>query len=290
MKIFLLFIAALFFFNLSIAQSKINSLLGYTMDPDGTGAKTSISLLGSMENSIVDFQLSYASGSPISTVIFLMTDSDPSKNTKITLSGATVYGLKQYTSTYSNGIFTISSTGNINTEVKFKFQKMEIKKGPTDNLPIKDLSDPMLNAKMQSWEIHPDSTIKGVGGEISMQIPKGLGGRTHMEFYEAGEYKNRVASWFDNNKERLLPGLYNVVIDGRDTIKNVPVQLGKQTRLKMGVFSVNGYRGQTIENSSTHQKFTYGAPFKILLPEGTYYLNGNKKVPIVIKDGELTEL
>jgi hypothetical protein len=26
------------------------------------------------------------------------------------------------------------------------------------------------------------------------------------------------------------------------------------------------------------------------LPEGTYYLNGNKKTPIVIKDGNLTQL
>ena len=87
-----------------------------------------------------------------------------------------------------------------------------------------------------------------------------------------------------------MPGLYDVVIDSRDTLKNVPVELGKQTRLKMGVFMVSGYTSPTIENSSTHQKFTYGAPFKILLPAGTYYLNGNKKVPIVIKDGELTEL
>src|SRR6476659_1547067 len=81
----------------------------------------------------------------------------------------------------------------------------------------------------KAWDIKTDPAIKGVGGEISMEIPKGLGGRTHMEFYEAGDYKNRVASWFDNNKERFLPGLYNVVIDTRDTIKNVPVELGKQT-------------------------------------------------------------
>ena len=286
------FLSAIIFTQNSLAQnSKTNSILGYAMDPEGTGDKKSISLLGSMENSILDFQLSYESGNPINTVIFLLTDPDPSNNTKITLTGATVYGLKQYSSTYSNGIFNISSSGNINTEVKFKFQKIEIKKGSSNTVPAKDLDNLILNTKTtQSWEIHPDPNIKGVGGEIVMQIPDKLGGRTHMEFYTAGDYKNRVASWFGNNKERLLPGLYNVVIDSRDTIKNVPVELGKQTRLKMGVFSVSGYRGQIIENSSNHQKFTYGAPFSILLPEGTYYLNGNKKVPIVIKDGELTEL
>ena len=153
------------------------------------------------------------------------------------------------------------------------------------------MSNAIIDAKTtQSWETHPDPTIKGVGGEISLQLPKGLRYNTNLEFYQAGDKKNRVASWFGENKAKLLPGLYDVVIDSRDTIKNVPVELGKQTRLKMGVFMVSGYSNYIIENSNTHQKFTYGAPFKILLPEGTYYLNGNKKVPVVIKDGELTEL
>ena len=148
-----------------------------------------------------------------------------------------------------------------------------------------------LNTGAQPWEIKMDATIKGIGGEITMQIPNKLGGRTHMEFYIAGDTKNRVASWFGNNEAKLLPGLYDIVVDGRYTIKNVPVELGKQTRLKMGVFSVSGYGSSpVIENSSSHQKFSYSPPFTILLPEGTYYLNGKKNIPIVIKDGELTEL
>ena len=291
MKIFLLFIAALFFCNLSIAQPKINTILGYTMDPDGTGNKTSISLLGAMENSIVDFQLSYESGNPISTVIFLMTDTDPSNNTKITLTGATVYGLKQYTSTYTNGLFNISSTGNINTEVKFKFQKIEIRKG-SSNINTKGLGgNPILDPKTtQSWEIHTDAGIKGVGGEITMQVPKELNFHTHIKFFEAGDTKKIVASWFGNNSAKLLPGLYDAVVDDKYTIKNVPVELGKQTRLKMGVFKVTGYGTVEIENSTTHQKFSAGGPFTKVLPEGTYYINGNKKVPVVIKDGVLTQL
>lgn len=110
-----------------------------------------------------------------------------------------------------------------------------------------------------------------------------------MEFYDAGDAKKPVASWFGNNKAKLLPGLYDIVVDKKYTIKNVPVELGKQTRLKMGVFMVSGYSSFEIENSN-HQKFTYASPFKILLPEGTYYINGKKKTPVVIKDGELTEL
>ena len=182
------------------------------------------------------------------------------------------------------GIYQLEINGNS--------QQIEIKDGQT--LQYGDSSQApqtqKLNKSYQPWEIKPDLTIKGMGGEVTLEIPKGLRYNTNLEFFNAGEKTNRQASWFGNNKAKLLPGMYDVVIDSRDTIKNVPVELGKQTRLKMGVFMVSGYSDANLENSTTHQKFTYGAPFKILLPEGTYYLNKNKKVPIVIKDGELTEL
>lgn len=299
MKFFLLFIAALFLYNSALSQSKMvmtvngkhDDILGYTMDPDGTGNKQSISLLGPMLNLTGAFQMSYEAGTPINTVLISITGSNPSDNTSIKLTGVIVYAIKTYMSTYSNGSFNITSSGDVNTELKCKFQRIEIQQGGSNNMPKKDFDNSIFDTKTtQSWEIHPDPTIKGVGGEISLQLPKGLRYNTNLEFYQAGDKKNRVASWFGDNKAKLLPGLYDVVIDSRDTIKNVPVELAKQTRLKLGVFMVSGYSNYIIENSSTHQKFTYGAPFKILLPEGTYYLNGNKKVPIVIKDGQLTEL
>jgi hypothetical protein len=140
-----------------------------------------------------------------------------------------------------------------------------------------------------AWDIQLDAKIKGIGGEITMQLPKGLAYHTHMQFYDAGDTKKQLASWFGNNKARLLPGLYDIVVDGKYTIKNVPVELGKQTRLKMGVLKVSNYGSFEIENSS-HQKFIYAPPFSIVLPEGTYYIIGKKKTPIVIKDSELTEL
>lgn len=308
MKFFLLITAACFLSNYISAQSKMEifikdkkcDILGYAMDPDGTGDKSSMSILGAMQSVQPTLQMSYFDGGPINNVQLFIAAPN-ADNTLIKFGSITVYAIKENLSSYNNGACIISSSGNAIIELKCKFTHMIMQQGPSVKEPVitkvRVNEEPLnLNTKTEQkwdtpvWEILPDPTIKGVGGEISMQIPKGLGGRTHMEFYEAGDYKNRVASWFDNNKERLLPGLYNVVIDSRDTIKNVPVELGKQTRLKMGVFSVSGYRGQTIENSSTHQKFTYSAPFSILLPEGTYYLNGNKKTPIVIKDGVLTEL
>jgi hypothetical protein len=135
------------------------------------------------------------------------------------------------------------------------------------------------------WEITADPTLKGTGGEITMELPKGSSYSTHMLFYNSGDSKKPVASWFGNNKAVLSPGLYNIVVDGKYTLYNVPVEAGKQTRLKMGFFGVSRYGPVTISNGSD-QKFTYAAPFTILLPEGTYLLPGERSHLITILDGK----
>jgi hypothetical protein len=146
-----------------------------------------------------------------------------------------------------------------------------------------------LTTSEQSWDIKMDSSLTGIGGQIMMEIPKDAKFQTHIKIFEAGDTKKIAASWFGNNKSKLLPGLYDVAVDDKYTITNVPVEAGKKTRLRMGVLQINNYGSVQIENSD-HQKFSYAPPFKIVLPEGTYYLNGNKKIPIVIKDGEVTKL
>jgi hypothetical protein len=292
--------ALLFLYNLSFGQTRMTitvkdqqcDILGYTMDPDASGNKQSISLFGPMQNADVIFQMAYQTAVPISTISISVKDAATSDNTTIKLFDVTVYGLKQYLSSYSSGAFSVSPSGNANTELKCKFKRIEIHQGTSSNNQENNNDKNSMrnvNAEMQqSWEMKMDSSTTGVGGAITMQLPKGLGYTTHIEFYEAGDTKKRVASWFGNNESRLLPGSYDIVVDGKYTIKNVPVEAGKKTRLKMGVFKVTNYGTIEIENSS--QKFSRGGPFSMLLPEGTYYLNGNKKTPIVIKDGNLTQL
>ena len=157
---------------------------------------------------------------------------------------------------------------------------------------LKPVEEPVnLNGKTeQKWDMQLDPSLKGLTGEVTMQIPKEVGFNTHMEFYETGDTKKPVASWFGNNKAKLLPGLYDIVIDKKYIIKNVPVEQGKQTRLKMGVLQWSGY-GSIVLEDANHQKFSYGAPFKKVLPVGTYTIVGRKQKPntFVITDGKLTE-
>jgi hypothetical protein len=141
-----------------------------------------------------------------------------------------------------------------------------------------------------SWEIKSDPNLKGLGGEVIMQIPKEIRFNTHMKFFNAGDTKKVVASWFGNNKADLLEGTYDIVVDDKYTIKNVPVEKGKQTILHMGVLQWSSYGTVTLENGD-HQKFSYAPPFKIVLPEGTYYIVGKKQPnTIVITNGNLTAL
>ena len=142
----------------------------------------------------------------------------------------------------------------------------------------------------KTWDLQTDPSLKGLSGTVAMQIPKEIRFNTHLKFFNAGDTKKVVASWFGNNKANLLPGEYDVVVDDKYTIKNVPVEKGKQTTLLMGVLQWSGYGTVTLENED-HQKFSYAAPFKIVLPQGTYSIVG-KKSPntLTITNGNLTAL
>lgn len=302
MKIFLLFIAALFFCDLSIGQSKVNTIYGFTLDPDGKGDRSSISLLGSMENSWKNLYMSFLAASPIDSVVFLMTDSDPSNNKKIILRGATVYALKQYTSTFSNGIFNVSYSGNINTEVKIKFHGMFIMAGSSNTSQTNDPVNPVLkdianlnpnetsqteklNTGTQPWEIFTDNTLTGVTGQLVFEMPTNIS-YAHLKVFESGDTK-MVASLFGNGKSKLIPGNYDLMLD-KYSIKNVPIEVGKTTRLKIGRLNYSP-RGSVRIVDANKQEFSMGGPFKIALPPGTYYVDGKKEHSFVIKDGEVTE-
>src|SRR5205809_76856 len=81
--------------------------------------------------------------------------------TSMKLTNATVYGLKQYVSTYSNGIFSISSTGTINTEIKCKFKSILTK---VEDVNIDDDVSVMNNRT--PWEIVADDKLKGMSGQL----------------------------------------------------------------------------------------------------------------------------
>ena len=264
-------------------------ILGYAMDPDGSGNKQSISLLGPMQNAETIFQLSYASGNPIGNIVISITNPSSAENTTITLTDVTVYGIKEYLSNYSNGIFNISSNGNANTELKCRFNKIEFQsgsgtgssneKGNIQSGNLKDHTD-------QKWEMQTDPSLTGVTGQLVLQMPKEIPIISHLQAFAAGDTK-AAASWFGNNKSNLMPGTYDIVIE-KYKLSNVPIEKGKTTRLKVGLLNFTPRQSVTIVDGN-QQKFTMAGPFKIVLPVGTYYIDGKKDQAFVMKDGEQTD-
>jgi len=139
----------------------------------------------------------------------------------------------------------------------------------------------------QAWDIQPDLALKGRIGELTLKIPENIRYNTHLKIFSSGDPKKVLQSWFGNKSATLLPGSYDILVDNKYYIKNVPVEEGKQTRLLMGVLQWSGYGSVNLE-SADHQKFAYAAPFKIVLPQGNYKVEGDKN-SITIKDGELTQ-
>jgi len=259
-------------------NGKQNDILGYAMDPDGTGDTRSISILGPMQNSLTALQMSYASANPISTIY--ITISEPGKQvTSMKITDATVYALKQYVSNYSNGVFSISSSGTVNTEIKCKFKILLTRVGDVN---INDDVPGMNNNK--PWEIIPDDKLKGMSGQLRYHMPD-FAMYTHTEVFDAGTEK-RVGSFFGDGSQDLLPGQYDIML-GKYRINAVPIEKGKITLLKLGGFEYSNYGGVEIVDDK-NQKITHAGPFKILLPAGTYTIGGNKRKSFVIKDGEVT--
>ena len=287
MKTFLFLLAALFSAS-SFSQTKMvmtisgkqNDILGYAMDPDGSGDSKSISILGSIQNSLVPLQLSYNAGTSISSLHISVFE--PGKPfTSITLTNVTVYAIKGYISIYANGVFSISSGGTMNSEIKCKFKKIEMKQ---DDVSINEVIPGIKDKK--PWDILADDKLKGMSGQLRYHMPD-FASYTHTEVFKAGS-NEKAGSFFGNGRLNLLPGKYDILL-GKYRVNNVPVEKGKITLLKLGGFNYFNYGSVDIADES-NQHISQAGPFKILLPSGTYYINGDKNKAFVIKDGEVTTL
>ena len=148
------------------------------------------------------------------------------------------------------------------------------------------LGNAITEGSAMKWEVLNDSAYSGPLGTIYVQMPRDIKFMSHLQVYKNGETRP-VASWFGNNSNRLFPGDYDVVVE-KYRVSHVPVEKGKITRLKMGILAFSPRQSVQLVDQNK-QSFSMAGPFRIALPEGTYYLNGKKDQAIVIRDGEVTE-
>ena len=192
---------------ISFAQAKMvmsmdgkeSDILGYSLEPS-TGSAKEISLFGPMQNASITFQFDVASSKIIPALNITTTDANTGTTT-IKLLNVTVLDFKQYNSTYANGIFEITSGGSLNSEVKCKYEKIEIITGASKN------NGNPRNVKSIA------NTNDDVPGYESVIAKFDIVGNEHVDVKING---NKILAFGDGSREVnlshfLLPGKSNTV-------------------------------------------------------------------------------
>ncbi|MBI1343597.1 MAG: hypothetical protein GC171_11740 [Terrimonas sp.] len=289
-KVFTLFIFFSLINKFSSAQSKMimlldgkeSDLLGYSMEPS-TGATKEIRLFGPLQNAILAFQSGLASAKTIPAISITTSDINTGTTT-IKLLNVTVLDLKQYNSTYKNGIFEITSGGNMNTEVRCKYGNIEMANGASKTMSSSE------NIKgLATYEMKKNPSMKGATGRLILQLPADA--EFSMNKVLASGDKKYIGHFFRGDNIGLFPGNYDVYIYGA-IVSNVEIQKGMETRIKAGVLNLTDallYRVYGPNGKTWVEMFK--GPKKIGLPVGTYSIsvNNGQTQDIAIKDGEETE-
>lgn len=279
----------------SSAQSKMiisingkeSDIFGYSLEPS-TGTPKEISMFGPMQNAGTVFQAALLTANLITGITISITDANTGTST-ISLTGVKVETLKQYLSTYSNGSFTISAGGNVNTEVKCQFNKIELTNGSSENTNNKTSTlnnvDNKKTASNGSWELNPNG-LKGAAGRILVNLPADL--PVLIGFYDTND--KYLSSEDKSLPVSFPPGGYNIQISSVKLI-NVPVQKGMDTKIYAGTLNVVTLSAWQVFDD-TKKKYYHGGstPEKVGLPAGNYQLlvNGIFQ-PVVVKNGETTD-
>ncbi len=142
------------------------------------------------------------------------------------------------------------------------------------------------------WTITPVPTMKGVLGRLNTKFPADVD--WSIDFKNAADNKfitNRSSYSRHAPQHDVKPGNYNFVLNSI-AVENVPIEKGKETRLKAGVLHIVSEGVWEILSESKEKFHTSGnKPKKMALPVGNYQLKlGGQFFPMTIKDGETVEM
>lgn len=281
----------------SLAQTKMtmtingkeSDLFGYAFDSVNGSLSKEIDLFGPMQNASTILQLAYTSANAIPEIDIAV--SDPNRNPEfIKLTQVNVLSYKEYISTYSDGYFTVSPGGNVNSAVKCRFQKIEIENTSSKNTAPQSIKENPANivSGNDKFEIKP-APLKGVTGKISVSFPADAD--CEIKIYNPDENNKYLGSFNSNNNILMFPGNYTVSLSNAE-VKNVPVQKGMETRIKGGILSlVSPIEYKLYDESKKKYIRTFNGPKKIGLPVGKFQLSINNRFQLLtIKDGETLEM
>lgn len=253
-------------------DGKESDIFGYAMSAaTGSGSPQEMSVFGPMQNSASAFMQSYMSGQLIPSFSIAVTDA-VTGTTTIKLTGVIIESLKQYTSTYTNGSFTISPSGNVNTEVLCKFQKLYYQTGTSTN----------NNEASSVTKSNP--LLQGTTGRVFLDLPVDV----ECFIFIYGHNSNKeIAGASKDRTFYLAPGDYDIKVSSVK-LEQIVVEKGKDTKIPAGVLNITSQSAWALFDANKKTRITGASkPGKIGLPAGNYQLQlGGSFQPVVIKDGE----
>ncbi len=140
----------------------------------------------------------------------------------------------------------------------------------------------------EQWEMKTNAALKGNTGRIRFDCKDSVIIRMH--FFNPGEQKH-FDSWYKCETANFLPGSYDITVSGV-RINNVPVQKGSDTRIRLGVLSVNvtGNMPWQVNDLSGKKVYNNYGSKKIALPVGEYkVMMKGRELGVRVEDGKVVE-
>ena len=300
-NIFVNWIAILFALNFSCqlsAQNKMTvttnnktgDIFGYSLNggtrnsSQTTSPAGTIDMFGPMQNVNIEFSKALAIGQPIAEIHIDIVGSDLKPVETIKLKSVSVIQIKEYTSAFIDGVFQLSSSGDLNREVNCSCGSIQIQYY-TDNTGEK-IKAP-LN-KMEKYEMNPDSSLTGTTGRVYLDLPADV--QCVIFIYQVGTNKIIKGSSTDRSFY-LAPGKYDISASSAK-MQEVEIQKGMDTRIKAGILNVGSPTTWAIYDENKKIRITGGSGAKkIGLPVGNYQLQMSGGFQAVtIKDREIINL
>lgn len=141
----------------------------------------------------------------------------------------------------------------------------------------------------EKWEIVPVPQWKGVLGKLNMDFPEDaewtIDIRTTEDKFITSKSKSGREKSFG-----IAPGTYFFRLN-TVTVQNVPIEKGKETRLKAGILRILSEGNWSLYDETKKKFYTSGTkPKKFALPVGSYQLKiGTQYFTVIIKDRETVE-
>ena len=155
--------------------------------------------------------------------------------------------------------------------------------------PATSTEEPVGENTTDQWVITPAS-MKGVLGRLNMHFAADAIWSIDVKTAANNFITNRSKASGQKHHD-LAPGVYNFRLN-TIMVENVPIEKGKETRLKAGYLNIISEGGWNLYDGSQKKFQTSGnKPQKLVLPVGNYQLKlGGQFFPVVIEDGKTVEM